>query len=115
MVASIKGKPPLVQVKWNDAHSPAATETVNINEISRVHGTIPIITAGYLLRDDDVGITIGGEDCADGDYRNITFIPRCLVVEVIGKRGRKKHAEEPTRGDTAEKETSQEKVDSGSH
>lgn len=70
---------PLVLLRWNDAHSPAATQTVSVDDLHNVHKTIPITTCGWVLRDDHDGVTIAGEYCDDGDYRNVTFVPRAII------------------------------------
>lgn len=73
-------KPLLCEVVWNDAHSPGSTETVDLDHLEKIHHPYVITTVGWVLLDDCKGITIAGEDCGDGDYRNVTFIPRVLII-----------------------------------
>jgi len=83
-------KPPLVSVRWLDAHG-TATTTYELHELP--HRAIEITTYGLLLRDDADGISIACEDCGDGCYRGVTFVPRVLVREVKPvKRPRKPKA-----------------------
>ena len=74
--------PRLAIVSWLDAVSPASTHAVNLSDISTVHQSLPIQTVGWVLVDDDKGITMAGEFCQDGDYRSITHIPRSLITDV---------------------------------
>ena len=74
--------PKLAIICWMDAVSPAATHAVNIADIASVHQSLPIQTVGWILFDDDKGITVAGESCQDGDYRSITHIPRSLITSV---------------------------------
>ena len=71
--------PPLVALRWNDAHG-TATTTYELHELP--HKAVEIVTYGLLLRDDDAGISIACEDAGGGCYRGVTFVPRALVVEV---------------------------------
>ncbi len=82
-------KPPLVALRWMDAHATAATTAYELHELP--HKASEITTYGLLLRDDGAGISIATEDCGAGMYRGITFVPRSLVVEIKPiKRARKK-------------------------
>ena len=69
-------------VLWNDAHSPTATAVYDLDTINTVHGSMPIITSGWVLKQDEKGITLGAEYCGDNDYRGITHIPASMLVEV---------------------------------
>jgi hypothetical protein len=69
-------------VFWDDAHSLHATDVVNINDLSKLHGAIPVVTSGWILQDDEHGVSIGGESCGDGDYRNSTFILRAMIHDI---------------------------------
>jgi hypothetical protein len=75
---------PLVIVRWNDAHGSAAT---SYSEQNMPHEPKRMATVGWLLKDDDAGVTIMGERCEDRDdetpWRGNTFVPRGMVVEVI--------------------------------
>ena len=77
-----KSSRPLVLLTWHDAHSPGATDVINPEDLTKVHGSMPIVTVGWVLRDDHDGVTIAGEWCGDDDYRNGTFVPRGMVVKM---------------------------------
>lgn len=83
----------LAVVVWNDAHS--TLEELNEQDIQKGHKPNVIHTSGYLVVSDADGISIAGEwlPANKSDtyetYRNITFIPRPLVIsEGKKKRGR---------------------------
>lgn len=84
-------------VLWNDAHSPGATDVYNLSNINAVHGSKPIITSGWLLRDDFVGVTLGAEYCEENDFRGITHIPRSMVVDVLAIDPAKPKRKKPTK------------------
>lgn len=70
---------PIVAVTWLDAHG-SATDTYGIGDLP--HHAWELTTIGWLLRDDDQGVSVSNEYCGDQDYRGITFIPRALVKGV---------------------------------
>lgn len=77
-------KPELVSVVWDDAHA-SAGEQFTVKSLDDVHKPTKMETTGWLLRDDEVGVTVANERCLDeGDdtYRGRTFVPRALVKEV---------------------------------
>lgn len=87
---SAKGKkPPLCILTWLDAHSPAATQVINLSEIDSVHFPLKIETTGWVLRDDHNGITMASEFCGDNDYRGVTFVPRGMVLGLAPVKGQK--------------------------
>lgn len=70
---------PLVLVVWNDAHtqeSPVDSET-----IGPYHKPEVIHTLGWLLADDEVGVSVVNE-FYDESYRGLTFIPRGMIISV---------------------------------
>jgi hypothetical protein len=74
-------------VLWNDAHSPGSTTVVDAStDMLDVHGSVPILTAGWVLRHNDVGITLAAEFCGGNDYRGVTHIPASMIVEVAVTR-----------------------------
>lgn len=80
MSAKVTSTQPIVLLTWADAHSPGSTDVFNASNVHTIHGTLTITTVGWVLRDDHDGVTIAGEHCGDGDYRNVTYIPRSLIV-----------------------------------
>ena len=70
-------------VLWHDAHSPAAGDTYTATSISEVHGSLPVLTAGWVLRDNADGISLAAEWYVDEpDFRGVTYVPRAMIVEV---------------------------------
>ena len=65
---------PFGKVVWNDAH----TSTEQYSEMEIDHHPAKIETFGYIIKSDDVGVTIAAEWTGDG-YRNVTFIPRAMI------------------------------------
>lgn len=74
---------PFGLVRWMDAHSPAATDAYSATDIDSLHRPYPIITMGWILRDDADGVTIGGEWVGGQEFRNLTIVQRVLVVETV--------------------------------
>ena len=71
-------KYPLVIVRWNDAHTAEATQYA-VADVP--HSPLVIETVGWLLRDDDAGISLVSERLDNAQYRGYTFVPRGMVVE----------------------------------
>lgn len=70
---------PLALVRWHDAHSDSGQHA----ESDIPHEALVVHTSGYLLRDDEKGISIAAEWIPESDnYRAVTFIPRALVLGV---------------------------------
>lgn len=74
---------PFGMVRWDDANSPAATEVFSLDNIGGVHGTTPIITAGWILKEDPEGITLAAEFCGGSDFRGLTHVRRPMILEVV--------------------------------
>lgn len=72
-------QPPLVELRWNDAHG-TATTMYELHELP--HKACEIKTYGLLLRDDESGMSIACEDAGAGVYRGVTFVPKAMVIEV---------------------------------
>jgi hypothetical protein len=70
----------LVRVRWNDAHA-GGHEQYDVASVP--HAPLVIETFGWLLRDDDAGVSVASEYLPEtSNYRSYTFIPRGMVVEV---------------------------------
>lgn len=74
---------PFAFVFWDDPHSLPSTEVVNEKDVSALHGAVKIVTAGWILKQDETGISLAGEYCGDGDYRNTTYIMMRLVTDIV--------------------------------
>lgn len=73
----------MVAVLWHDPHSLPATEVVSAEDVHNLHRSLPMITNGYILKEDEGGVSVASEYCGGGDFRNTTFVPRELIVEII--------------------------------
>lgn len=69
----------LVKVTWLDAQA-SATNAYAEYEIP--HAPIEINTLGWLLRQDEHGVSIANEWCTDATYRGLTFIPHGMIKAV---------------------------------
>ncbi len=69
-------------VFWMDAHSLEATDVVDLHDLGKLHSSKPIITGGWVMKDDEVGVSICGEFCGGSEFRNSTFVPRSMVLDV---------------------------------
>jgi hypothetical protein len=63
--------------KWADAHG--STGTIADHEIE--HKPYVYTLVGHLVRTDEVGVSIAAEEGEDGRWRDVTFVPRVLVLE----------------------------------
>ena len=70
----------LALVVWNDA-STTPDEPITLEDVGSVHYPVVVHTLGWILRDDEVGITLVNE-FYEGTYRGRTFIPRGMIVSV---------------------------------
>lgn len=68
---------PIVGCSWNDAHG--SDGTISAHEVD--HKPYVYTTVGFLVRSDDIGVSIASEQSEDGKFRDITFIPRNMVIK----------------------------------
>ena len=76
--------PQLVVAVWEDAWADG-TDSVSEHDHDAKHRPTVMQTIGWLLRDDDVGISIFNERCLDKgeeSYRSRTFILRSMIRSV---------------------------------
>jgi hypothetical protein len=74
----------LVTVVWADAHA-SAGDQLTVKELDDYHKPTIMETTGWLLREDDVGVTVANERCldeGDGAFRGRTFIPKSLIQSI---------------------------------
>ena len=80
---------------WNDAHG--SDGTISVHEID--HKPYVYTTVGYLLRSDEIGVSIAFEKSEDGKFRDITFIPRAMIIKEFSispkSPKRSRHAKKP--------------------
>lgn len=98
-------KLPLVVVEWADAWIDGS-DPVNLADVKASHKPKIIVTLGYMLLQDEVGISLANEYYQDEDvYRGRTFIPAQMLRSVkehkLTKTRRKKTNEKPTIGAVA--------------
>lgn len=72
--------PSLVIVVWNDAWTNEMG--VTLEDVRASHKPMVVRTIGWLLLDDDIGVSLANEHFDDGSYRGRTFILRSMVVSV---------------------------------
>lgn len=95
-------------VIWDDAHG--STAMFDAAEVE--HKPYRFTSIGFLIRSDEVGVSLAGEVGDDGRYRDHEFVPRAMVVTEwsVGplrpKKERKRDVRHSTavddRGDTAD-------------
>lgn len=72
-----------VAVLWHDPHSLPATEVVSGEDVHNLHRSLPMITNGYILKEDEEGISVASEYCGENAFRNTTYVMKELIVDVI--------------------------------
>mgnify|MGYP001585292875 FL=1 len=88
---------PFVVLVWDDAFGDATTE-VTLKTVMDGHHAQVFQTAGWLLKDDETGVSLANErgvDQGEEVYRGRTFVPRGMVRSLtpfILTRPRKKRA-----------------------
>lgn len=84
MENSIVASPQLAVVVWEDAWADGGDSVTTLDAHEKHRATI-MQTLGWLLADDDAGVSLFNERCLDkGEetYRSRTFIPRALIRSV---------------------------------
>ena len=71
---------PLVIVQWADAWTNEMS--VTLEDAKASHKPMAVETIGWLLVDDEVGVSLANEHFDDGSYRGRTFILRSMVRSV---------------------------------
>lgn len=70
---------------WDDAWIDA-NEPMNMIDVETKHKPLRIKTTGWLLKDDDMGISLAAERYLDATqhdvFRTFTFIPRAMIVSI---------------------------------
>jgi len=67
---------PIIGVEWEDAHG--SDGTISAHEID--HKPYVYTTVGFLVRSDEIGVSVAFEQGEDGKFRDITFVPRKMIV-----------------------------------
>lgn len=75
--------PELVRLIWLDAWVDG-NEPINLDEAHTKHRPLQITTLGWLIYEDDTGVSVANEHYVDDNgwdvYRGRTFVPRGMVV-----------------------------------
>lgn len=88
---------PLVVCEWADAWCDP-TEPISLSEVHVQHKPKMIVTIGYLLLDNEVGVSIANEYYKDEDvYRGRTFILRSMVRSVTPYKLTKPRVRKPAK------------------
>ena len=77
-------KRPFVMVKWLDAWQDQEN-FATAHGIASTHEPMPVETMGWLIQDDDVGVSVAKErSTQDGHdvFRGRTFVPRGMIKSV---------------------------------
>lgn len=77
--------PKLHIVVWDDAHG----DTVSFTSEEVKHQPYRYTSVGFLVRTDEVGVSLAREIGADGVWRDHEFIPRIMVVDEFEISGKK--------------------------
>ena len=72
---------PFVVVEWHDAWK-ASTDDATVENAGDSHNPVECCTAGWVLRENEKGIQLGGEFSPDGTHRNRSFIMKVMIVKV---------------------------------
>lgn len=84
-----------VVVLWNDAWIDA-TEPITLQDARLKHKPLTVKSFGWLLIEDEVGVTLASERYLDNSehdiYRAATFIPRAMIKSVTPVNLSKKRA-----------------------
>lgn len=74
-------EPRFATVVWLDAWADGVDD-VSPDKVAEKHKPIEMTTRGWVLLDDDVGVSLFYERSADGSYRGRTFIPRGMIKDI---------------------------------
>lgn len=92
-------EPRYVECQWLDAWADPVDD-VSIEKAAEKHKPLQMETRGWLLVDNEVGVSLFVERTADREsYRGRTFIPRGMVISVEDfptKRKRKLKPSQPS-------------------
>lgn len=81
----MKEKRQFVFVYWDDAWQDQEN-FATAHGIATTHEPMPIETAGWLIQDDEIGVSVVNErSTQDGHdvFRGRTFVPRAMIKEVV--------------------------------
>lgn len=88
----------IIGVEWEDAHG--SDGTISAHEID--HRPYVFTTVGFLVRSDEVGVSVASEQGQDGKFRDITFVPRKMVLREFAIDPKPKKKKEKKIAETTE-------------
>ena len=71
----------VIVVSWNDAWGDAGSE-VTLKDVADTHKPEKIHTMGCVLYEDETGVSLANERCANGSFRGRTYIPAGMVISI---------------------------------
>lgn len=72
---------PFVGIVWQDAHCISGASEMAEHEIP--HSPALYTVYGFVLRNDEIGVTLATEVSEQNTYRSINFIPAGMIVEIV--------------------------------
>lgn len=72
---------PFVAIRWADAHCISGASELSETELP--HAAAMYTLYGFVLRRDDVGITVAAEISDNNTYRGISFVPAGMIESVV--------------------------------
>lgn len=90
-----------VEVVWSDAYADKATKAFSVDEIKHTdEDNLPVVTRGFLLREDDKGVSVAPEFYLNTEdnkwnYRGRTFILKSMILSVTDYPPKKKKSRLP--------------------
>ena len=70
----------MIILEWKDAHT--STDEFSFTELHERHKPWTITTVGWLLQNDEVGVSLANELTGTDTYRGHTFVLKSMVVSV---------------------------------
>lgn len=89
-------------VLWHDAHGALSKdETFTVDDLPRLHGTMEVLTCGWIVQEDEKGVTLASEwYVGQAEFRGRTFIPASGIAEIHRFRGMKRATSSKARSKT---------------
>jgi hypothetical protein len=75
----------IYKIAWQDAYGITGYFYTK-REINKLSEEYIVNTVGYKVRETEKGIFMAGERDGKGKYRDITYIPKILIINIIEER-----------------------------
>ena len=82
-------EPKLMVLTWNDAWCDATAE-VSLKDVHPTHKPTVIETVGWILLNDEMGVSIANEKTGPDTYRGRTFVLPGMVISIKPYRNPRK-------------------------